>query len=293
MKKIIENFLTRPSSLPKIIAIVGPTASGKTAMSIQAAKNFNGEVINADSKQLYKGIPITSAMISEEEKEGVPHHLFEYVDVSQNYTVEQHRSDALQVIDKLLKENRLPILVGGTGLFINALTQNFDIPKNSTNEELQKELEEKDSQTLWEELLKVDPQYAETTHMNNRVRVIRALEVFYTTGKKKSEATQAKHLFDVLILMPKIDREALYERINIRAEHMWHNGVLDEAKALMKQNLDERLPALTAIGIPEAFAFLKGELDEKTALEKMQQKTRNYAKRQLTWWRNDDRVIEV
>ncbi len=290
ISSLLSNFLKKANK-PPVIAIVGPTGAGKSQLSIEIAKEVNGEIINADSKQLYKGLKITTGVIKDEEKEGIPHHLFSYIEPEIIFTVEDHRKDALLKIEEILSKKKIPILVGGTGLFINALTQNFDIPKNSMNWELKKELDKKSSDELWNELNKIDPEYAKITHKNNRVIVIRALEFFYMTNQKKSKVDKGEEKFSVLILMPKIkDREELYEHINKRAEYIWKNGLLDEAKVLFDKRLDEKLPALKSIGIPEAFSFFRKEISEEEAIEQMQQKSRNYAKRQMTWWRNDERV---
>ena len=283
---------------PALLCIVGPTGSGKTKLSLEIAKQYNGEIINADSKQVYKNIEITSGQIPKEEQENISHHLFGYIDPSITYTVMDHCNDALSCIQEIHKQNKLPILTGGTGLFINALTQNFDLPSQSLSAEIRKELEEKDNDTLWEELLKVDPEYTKITHKNNRVRVIRALEVFLSTGEKKSEISRSEEIFDVLILMPEIkSREDLYEKINARAKEIWNSGTIKEAQNLLERvsekKLEKTLPALTAIGIPEAFDYLENKTTEEEAIEKMQQKSRNYAKRQMTWWRKDSRVILI
>lgn len=288
------DFLNSTGTKPKLIAVVGPTGAGKTGLSLQVAKKFNGEIINADSKQLYKGLQISSGGISKAEMQGIPHHLFYYVDPSIAYTVEDHRRDALACIAEIHAKGKIPILVGGTGLFINALTENFDLPESSFDLKIRARLEEKNSDELWETLNTIDPAYAEITHKNNRIRVIRALELFEITGQKKSEMTKSESPFDCLILMPKIeDREVLYKRIDERAKQIWHSGLLTEAKALFDRKLDEILPAFKTIGIPEAFAFFRGEISEEEAISTMQQKSRNYAKRQMTWWRGDERVHEV
>ena len=289
--KQIKDFL-KTADKPAILAIVGPIGSGKTTFSIQIAKQISGEIINADSKQLYRGLEVTNGCISESEKHSIPHYLFSEVDPSQNFTVVQHRQAALSIIKKIHQRQHIPILVGGTGLFVQSLLENFNIPENSVDPLLRKKLEQKNKSELWQELQRVDPEYAKTTHENNQVRVIRALEVFYLTGQKKSYAQKKEKVFSELILLPKIEnREKLYALINNRALKIWKNGLLEEAQQLLSRNLNENLPALKTIGIPEAFAFLRKEISEEEAILQMQKKSRNYAKRQMTWWRKQKNVV--
>jgi tRNA dimethylallyltransferase len=287
----IDLFLkkTLSESLLPLIAIVGPTGAGKTEISLKIAQQFGGEIINADSKQLYKGLETTTGVIPENERQNIPHHLFSYIDPSQSFNVYQHRIDALEVIKKIHSKKAIPILVGGTGLFINSITQNYSFSKY---ENKQKDtLETKTSEELWELLKDVDPEYTKKTDKNNTRRVILALRHFSMTGEKKSEVTKNKHVFESFIVMPKIEnREILYAHINQRAQDIWSSGLLTEAKILFDKGLDPELPALKSIGIPESFSFFKQEISEVDAIISMQQKSRNYAKRQMTWWRNDARV---
>ena len=291
IQKITSFLKTNPQG---ILAIVGPTSGGKTAISLDIAEKIGGEIINADSKQVYQGLTVTTGHISEKEMRGIPHHLFGYVSPETVFTVKEHCDDAVLKIKQILQRKKAPILVGGTGLFINALTLNLKIPASSVNKDLSKKLAQKTTAELWQELLKVDSDYANKTHPNNRLRVIRALEVFYVSGQKKSQAGQGNELFPSMIMMPQInDRSVLYEKINNRTEFIWQHGLLEEAQVFFAAGTNENLPAMKSIGIPEAFAFFKKELTAAEALEKMKKKSRNYAKRQLTWWRNDERVIKI
>lgn len=290
----IQKFL-KETSLKKrnpLLAIVGPTGAGKTEVSLKIAKEVQGEIINADSKQLYKGLETTTGAILVSETQGIKHHLFSYIDPSEAYSVFQHRKDALKVIDDIHKRDKIPILVGGTGLFIKSIIENYDFPdyQNSFNF-VEERFEALSTNDLWKMLEKIDPDYLEKTDKNNRRRVISALLYFERTRLKKSKAKTQDELFHSLVLMPAIQsRDLLYDHINKRAEQIWSSGLLDEAKILYERKLDENLPALKSIGIPEAFAFFRGEISEDEAIERMQQKSRNYAKRQLTWWRGDEKV---
>lgn len=287
----IDLFLkkTLSQSLLPLIAIVGPTGSGKTDISLEIAKKFGGEIINADSKQLYKGLETTTGVISKEERENIPHYLFSYIDPAESFNVYQHRIDALKVIKKTHSQKSIPILVGGTGLFINSITQNYNF---LSYENKQKDtFDTKTPDELWSLLKEVDPEYTNKTDKNNTRRVIFALRHFAMTGEKKSEVAKNKNIFESLIIMPKIEnRDILYAHINKRAKEIWKSGLLSEAQVLFERGLDPELPALKSIGIPEAFSFFKQELSELDAITSMQQKSRNYAKRQMTWWRNDNRV---
>ena len=292
---MIKNILSFIENAPKkpLLCIAGPTSAGKTGISIQIAKKINGEIINVDSKQVYKGIAISTGQATQEEMQGVSHYLLNFVDPSYNYTIHEHKNEAIACIEDIHSRGKIPILVGGTGLIINSITQNFQLRPHSNNNELKAELEKLTSEELWEKITKIDPDYAKKTHMNNRVRVIRALEMYNTTQKKMSEGSKGEELYSSLIVMPNIDREALYKKIDKRAIEIWNGGLKDEARVLFDKKLDEKLPALMSLGIPEAFRYFRNEITNEEAITSMQQKTRNYAKRQLTWWRNDERVQEI
>ncbi|MBI5415157.1 tRNA (adenosine(37)-N6)-dimethylallyltransferase MiaA [Candidatus Peregrinibacteria bacterium] len=286
-----QDFLQKKSSKPKILCIIGTTASGKTDLAVQIAKKYNGEIVNADSRQMYRYMPIGTAAPTEEEKQGVPHHLFEFVDPSQEWNVAEWKPKAVEKIREILKRGNLPIFCGGTGLFINALTKNFTIPSIPPHPEFREEKEKKSVEELWKELMIKDPKSAEKILPSNKRYVIRALEILEFSGEKKSfVAGQNDSPYDAFLVGVTYPRKELYDRINARVEIMKKNGFLREVEALLQKGYSEKNTALNAHGYPEAIRFLRNEISEKELWETMKKNTRNYAKRQLTWWRRDPRV---
>ena len=262
----------------KVIVIVGPTGVGKTKLSIELAKLLDGEVINADSTQVYKGLDIATAKVTEEEKEGVVHHLFDIKDVNDNYTVYDYQKDARKTIEEVLSKGKTPILVGGTGLYIKAALYNYDLDEEDSVNlvDLSKSDEE-----LYNELIMIDPNT--DIHMNNRKRVIRALNYFYKTNETLSSKEKADTLlYDAIFIGLTTDRDTLYERINSRVDVMVKNGLLDEAKNIYESNI--RTKAITTpIGYKELFPYFEGESSLDECLDKIKQSSRRYAKRQYTW----------
>ncbi len=274
------------------LAVVGPTASGKTSASIKIAKKFNCEVINSDSRQIFKHVDIVSAKITPEEAEGVPHHLFSFVEPDQVFTVVEWREMAEKMAEDILDKGKIPMLCGGTGLYINAITKNFSIPAVAPQAEIREELEKMTNQELWQELNKKDPESAKKIHENNRRYLVRALEIFETSKEAKSaQEGIMSPKFESLILGVSVNREELYERINKRVYDMLENGLMKEVKELLKMGYKKGDPGMISHGIPEALDYLEGIISKEDFIAKMQQVTRNFAKRQLTWWRRDERVI--
>lgn len=279
----------------KIIVIVGPTAVGKTALSIDVAKKFNGEIISGDSMQVYRTLDIGTAKATEEEMEGIPHYLIDIKDVTEEYSVSDFQKDAASKIKEIADKGRVPIVVGGTGLYIESLLYPVSHSKVEPNKELRSELEEyaqsNGNEALWDRLNNIDPKAAENIHHNNVRRVIRALEVFMETGQKfssfQNEREKKESYFNPLIIGLNTDRGLLYERINQRVELMIEAGLIDEARNLW----EEVGPALTSqsakgIGYQELFPYFNGEISLEEATEAIKQNSRRYAKRQLTWFRN-------
>ena len=270
----------------KVLAIAGPTASGKTKLAIEKAKEFDGEIISADSRLVYKGFDIATAKPTVEEREGIPHYLIDVVEPEYDYSVADFKKEAEQKINDIISRGKLPIVAGGTGLYFRILLENYALPKIDCKPELRQELEQISNENLYKELCKKDPVYAKKVHPNNKVRLVRVLEVIRTLDKPFSEACGLKEPeYDVEWLFPKIEsREVLYDRINKRVDIMLENGILDETKYLL--NKHGRIKNLVGtIGYQEMIEYLDGKCSLEEAVEKLKMNTRRYAKRQLTWFR--------
>lgn len=275
----------------KMIVIVGPTAVGKTALGIELAKHFDGEIISGDSLQVYRQLDIGTAKATPEEQQQALHHLIDIREMNETYSAADFQTEARSVIDTLMQENKLPIVVGGTGLYIQALLYDFELGGKieSTNETFRQEMEklaEKDGKiAIWNQLQKIDAEAAEKIHPNNLKRVIRAIEIKQSTGKSVFEQTQvlSEPIYDVKIIGLTTDREKLYERINYRVDWMMDAWILDEAKQVYDAG---DIQAAQAIGYKEFFPYFAGEMSLEECIEKVKQNSRRYAKRQLTWFRN-------
>lgn len=274
----------------KVIAIVGPTAVGKTSLSIDLAKRFNGEIISGDSMQVYRGLDIGTAKVTEEEMAGIPHHLIDVRDIDESYSAADFQVTARQAIQDISRRGKLPIIVGGTGLYIQSLLWDYKLGSEGEPEDdsLRKELEayatEKGNQALWEKLQTQDPLAAEKIHYNNRKKMIRALEVFQLTGHSiLAPKEQPQKFYDSFLIGLNTDRAVLYDRINQRVDLMVEQGLLNEAKQLAET---PDVQAAQGIGYKELFPYFSGEISLDTALEEIKLHSRRYAKRQLTWFRN-------
>lgn len=277
----------------KLIVVAGPTASGKTGLGIEIAKAVNGEIISADSMQIYKGMSIATAAPTKEEQSEVPHHLVEFLDKDKNFSVSDYCDLAKKEIEDINKRGKVPVIVGGTGLFINSLVDNIKFIESKTDFELRDKLMKKDIDELYEELQKVDPVAASKIHKNNKTRVVRALEIYYSSGKTKTmqddESKQEESPFDVLyFVIGYEDREILYNRINKRVDLMAENGLVFEAK----ENLENMTgTSAQAIGHKELLPYFKGELTLEEALDNLKKETRHYAKRQITWFKKRENAV--
>ena len=261
-----------------VIVITGPTAVGKTKLSVELAKLLNGEIINADSTQVYKGLDIATAKVTEEEKENIPHHLFDIKDIKENYTIYDYQRDARKKIDELLKKKKTPILVGGSGLYIKACLYDYKLEEES----LQNNYEEYTNEQLHEKLLQLDGNIQ--IHPNNRKRMIRAMNYMEKSKKKWSEQEKTNTLlYDTLFIGLTCDRDILYERINNRVDKMVEEGLLEEAENIYNSNIQSKA-ILTPIGYKELFPYFQGEISLNEALDKIKQNSRRYAKRQYTWF---------
>lgn len=273
---------------PKVIAIVGPTASGKTKMAIDLAKEINAEVVSADSRYVYKGFNIATAKPTLEEQCGIRHHLIDIVEPEFDYSVADFYDDAKKAIYDILNRGKTPIIAGGTGLYFRVLLETYDLPRVEANPKLRAELEEREKEDLLNELSNLDPAGYEKIKDSNKRRIVRALEITKILGVPFSKAVIEKEPeFDVEWKMPIIEsREILYERINQRVDLMVKQGLIEETKELLAKH-GRIKNFICTIGYQEILTYLDGEATLEEALEKLKQHSRNYAKRQLTWFRKN------
>lgn len=280
-----------------VIAIVGPTATGKTSLSIDLAEKLGGEIISCDSMQIYKEMHIASAAPDEEEKRGIPHHLFEFLSRNENYSVAKYVKDAHRKVAEVKERGRVPIFVGGTGLYISSFIDNVSFTEEQIDTHLRSKLENEydtvGGEVMLAKLAEFDPEAAQKIHPNNKKRVIRAFEIYKQTGFTMSEQnlrskTTPSPYLPFLIGLKADDREYLYERINRRVDIMVENGLVEEARsAFLSRGGDT---AIQAIGHKEFFPYFEGKISFDEAIETLKRETRRYAKRQLTWFLRDERV---
>lgn len=276
----------------RIIVIVGPTAVGKTSLSISLARRLDGEIISGDSMQVYRGMDIGTAKIRPEEMDGIPHHLIDIRNPDETYSAAEFKRDVNEKVTEITEKNRIPILVGGSGLYIQAALYDFnfsDIPRDEKwTEKLMKEAGEDGIDRIYRKLKEVDPEQAEKIHPNNHRRIIRALEIYEATGKTKTEwekEQKRESPYDPLIIGLTMEREKLYEQINRRVDQMMENGLLEEVETLYRQGY-ENTQAMKAIGYKEFIPYLEGEIMLEDAIETLKRNSRRFAKRQYTWFRN-------
>lgn len=272
----------------KVIAIVGPTASGKTKLAIEMAKNLGTEIISADSRLVYKGFDIGTAKPTKEEQQMVKHHMIDVVEPEYDFSVADFADEARKIISVLHAHSKVPIVAGGTGLYFRILLENYDMPRIEANPQLRADLEKLSNEELFAKLKEVDSISAEKIHQNNRVRVIRALEVSLLAGNPFSSIKGIKNNeYEVEWVFPELEsREALYDRINKRVDAMISEGLIEETKDLLvKHGKIKNL--VNTIGYQEIIEFLDDKISLEEAVEKIKQNTRRYAKRQLTWFRRN------
>ncbi len=283
----------------QVIVIAGPTASGKTGLSVEVAKQLNTEIVSADSMQIYQGMDVGTAKVTEAEKQGILHHMIDIVSPMENYNVSQYAEDAKKCVDSILEKGKIPVIAGGTGLYINSLVYGYDLAPIPSDDSIRQELtrvyEEKGGEYLLEELRKIDPKTADRLHPNNARRLIRALEVYRISGttisQQEERTKNAPKPYDVLFFVLDTDRDKLYERINLRVDMMLQNGLVDEVKKLIENGVPKTNTAMQAIGYKEIVEYLDGYLTYCEAVEKIKQESRRYAKRQLTWFRRNEGAI--
>ena len=295
----VENFLKKQSELPKIIVIYWPTGSGKTSLSIDVAKQIDSEIISTDSRQIFQYLDIGTGKITEEEKDGVVHHMLDIIPPDREYSVWEFKQEAENIINRLQWESKIPILCWGTGLYIDSLIYDFNIPRVPADTQLRAKLEQQalefGNEYVYKRLVMLDPEYAKEIHPNNLRYVIRALEIKILTWKSKTEFREEKVLkYDVLFLTPyKWDREALYDRINIRVAQMFSAWLVLEVKSILEKWYKKTDFWMQTIGYKEVIDYLEWNITLEESIEQVQQYNRNYAKRQLTWFRNYEKSEEV
>ena len=286
-------------SKPRVVAVGGPTASGKTALSVALARAFDGEIINADSMQIYKNLDVGTAKPSAEERQGIPHYLLDFLSPETPYSVADFTAAADPLIRDITARGRLPLVVGGTGLYITSLLSGMAFAPEKTDPairaRLQARADTEGGAAIYAELQRIDPDYAAQVHPNNLPRVIRALELFEATGRRMSdqrrEARPAEAPYHALCLcLTCRDRAVLYSRIDRRVDEMVENGVLDEARQVYDHR-DAYRTAAQAIGYKEFFPYFEGTANLTECTERLKQATRNYAKRQLTWFRRQNDAV--
>lgn len=276
--------------LPRIVCVVGPTSSGKTALSLKLAKQFQGEIINADARQLYRGFDIGTGKPDILALPDIPHHLFNE-DPTKPLTVTEWRDKTLTCIHDIIRRGHLPILVGGTGLYIQALVDNFSIPEVPPNEQLRQELSELSLSALVEKLRQIDANALELIDIQNPRRVIRALEIVLSTGKSLIEQRQkGEPLVEALQIGIERTREELYARADKAVDEMLERGWMDEVKKLLAQGMTKEMPAMSAIGYRELVDVIEGRSALVQVVPLIKQYTRNYIKRQVTWFSKDRRI---
>ena len=281
----------------KIIVIGGPTATGKTKLSVELAKKYNGEIISADSVQIYKKLDIGSAKPTKEEMSHIPHHMIDILEPIETFSVADFVERAKKYIEDISSRGKLPIIVGGTGLYISSLVNNVSFAEGETDlalrEELNKKAEKIGALALHNELKQIDAEAASNIHPNNVKRVIRALEIYYSTGKTMTEHNEMSMLvpspYDAKMYALTAEREVIYDRINKRVDIMVTDGLFDEVDSLLKSGVTKDMQSMQGIGYKEIVAYFEGEFSKEEAICAVKQNSRRYAKRQLTWFNRDER----
>jgi len=276
------------SAKKKILAISGPTAVGKTALAIRLAEALDGEIISCDSMQIYKGMDIGTAKPTREELSRVPHHMIDVVSPDKDFSCAEYKDMATEAVEDIISRGKLPIFCGGTGLYLESVLYNGGFSEAPANKEIRERLSENTPEENWKRLVEIDPEAAAKTHMNNLPRVIRALEIYDSTGITKTEwdrrSKEKTSEYDSrIIVLYASDREFLYDRINRRVDIMVSDGLVEEVRKL---GLKSSSTAGQAIGYKEISEYFEGHLTFDEAVEKIKQASRNYAKRQQTWWRH-------
>lgn len=286
--------------MQKVIVICGPTASGKTNLSIELAKKINGEIVSCDSMQIYKDMNIGTAKVTKEEMQGIKHYLVDFVSPDKRYSVAEYKKDATMAIEEILAKGKTPIVVGGTGLYVDSLIYDIEYQDIKIDEEYRAELEkiaeEEGLQKLYEMAKEVDSEAIKKVSANDKKRIMRILEIYKATGKNKTqqeiESRKNKVKYDYKVFAIDMERSLLYERINKRVDIMMEQGLVEEVKMLLKKY--KTFPtAMQGLGYKEVVAYINNEYTKEEMVEKIKQETRRYAKRQLTWFRKNKETIWI
>lgn len=285
---------------PKVIVICGPTASGKTALSIELAKKINGEIISSDSMQIYKYMDIGTAKPSKGEMQGIKHYLLDFVEPNQRYSVAEFKKDAESAIEEILAKGKIPIVVGGTGLYVDSLIYGIEYQDIELDEKYRQELEERTQkeglEKLYDEAKKIDPQAMEKISKNDQKRILRVLEIYKATGKNKTEQEIQSRKngvkYDYKVFAINLDREILYDRINKRVDIMIEQGLIQEVEKLLKR-YSVFPTAMQGLGYKEVAEYLQGITSKEEMIEKLKMETRRYAKRQITWFKKNKQTIWI
>ena len=285
---------------PKVIVICGPTASGKTKLSIEVAKLVNGEIVSADSMQIYKDMTIGTAKPTTEEMQGIKHYLIDFVSPDKRYSVAEYKNDATNAIEEIISKGKTPIVVGGTGLYVNSLIYEIEYPSVELDMNYRKKLEEiaekEGLDRLYEMAMKVDKLAMKKISQNDKKRICRVLEIYHATGKTKTqieiESRANEPKYDYLVFGINMDREKLYDRINKRVDIMIEDGLIDEVKEVLNK-YDDFPTAMQGLGYKEVVEYINGDTTKEEMIEKIKMETRRYAKRQLTWFRRYDNITWI
>lgn len=289
----------------KVICIVGPTASGKTGLAIELAKKYNAEIISADSMQIYRGLNVGTAKVTEEEAQGIPHHIIDVCNVEDKFSVADFKEMCYHKIEEIYSRGKNVIIAGGTGLYVNSVVYNMNFTEEEIDEEFRKELENiaetKGKEYLYNMLVELDPESAKQIHMNNVKRVIRAIEIAKKSNTLKSVHMQQekerieneKSKYEFVVFCIEHEREYLYSRINLRVDLMLKDGIIEEAKKVYEMKLPQDNTCMQAIGYKEFFPYFEGNATLEECVETLKKETRRYAKRQMTWFNNKLNTIKL
>ena len=286
--------------MQKVIVICGPTASGKTKLSIELAKKINGEIVSCDSMQIYKDMNIGTAKPTFEEMQGIKHYLIDFISPDKRYSVAEYKIDAEKAIEEILNKGKIPIVVGGTGLYIDTIIYGIEYPKIEFDDKYRKELEKREKKEglikLYEEAKQIDEEAIKKISINDKKRILRILEIYHATGKNKTEqeiiSREKGPKFDYKVYAINMDREKLYERINKRVDIMIDNGLIDEVKKLLNK-YKEFPTAMQGLGYKEVKEYLENKISKEEMIEKIKQESRRYAKRQITWFKKNKQTIWI